>query len=397
MGESTAYQAAKGPTCGSHLVLICGGRRSESSLAYGSSACSFSSIRKGQIRMTFRFLHAGGIAIAATLFAGCAGAGSAPSQQTTSQAPMLNAHTYPLGAYGATIDINTLHAAKPAGSGRPYSVKSSSKLVYVCNLGAGDVEVFDQAGKNQQPIASISDGILGPGGLTTDTKGNLYVSDEGPISGKWTVQMYAPGSTSPTKSYQTDLFSPTDVVVAKDGTIYIANFNGSQNGWVAVYPKGNEKKEYRLSDYSGGAPLSVALDKQQNLYVMYDYNTDASSAVNEYAPGAKTGTNLKLSFGAGGGIQVDPTGNIIIAQQLNPSEILVFPPDKKKASKSISMPGGGEPFNFALNHKAHALFAGEYQNANQVDRFAWPSTKYQYTIATGFNNPSGVAVAPYEF
>jgi len=347
--------------------------------------------------MTFRFSHAGGTAILATLFAGCAGAGSTPQQQIISQAPALNAHMYPLGAYGATIDINALHAAKRVNSGRPYPVKSSSKLVYVCNLGAGEVEVFDQTGKLQQPIGTITDGILGPGGLTTDTKGNLYVSDEGPISGKWTVQMYAPGSTSPTKSYQTDLFSPTDVAVAKDGTIYIANFNGSQNGWVAVYPKGNEKKEYRLSDYNGGAPLSVALDKQQNLYVMYDYNSDASSAVNEYKPGAKTGTNLNLAFGSGGGIQVDPKGDIVVAQQLNPSEILVFPPKATQPSKAISMPGGGEPFNFALNNKAKALFAGEYQNANQVDRFAWPSTKYQYTIANGFNNPSGVAVAPYEF
>jgi hypothetical protein len=347
--------------------------------------------------MIIRSSHGMGIAIVATLFAGCAGAGSTPQQQTASQASMLNAHAYPLGEYGATIDVNALHASKRVNGSRTYAVKSNSKLVYVSNLGGGEIEVFDQTGKNQQPIATITDGILGPGGLTTDAKGNLYVADEGPISGKWTVQMYAPGATSPTKSYTTDLVSPTDSVVGNDGTIYIANFNGSKDGWVSVYPKGNVKKEYRLSDYNGGAPLSVALDKQQNLYVMYDYNSDASSAVNEYKPGAKTGTNLNLAFGSGGGIQVDPKGNIVVAQQLDPSEILVFPAGQTQPSKTITMPGGGEPFNFALNNKAKALFAGEYQNANQVDRFAWPSTKYQYTIANGFNNPSGVAVAPYEF
>ncbi|HEY3675868.1 MAG TPA: hypothetical protein VGK84_07720 [Candidatus Tumulicola sp.] len=349
--------------------------------------------------MTNRYWYGAGAALVATLFAGCAGAGSAPQQAigatSMSRAPMLNAHMYPLGEYGATTDINSLRAARRVGIGRAYNVKAGSKLVYACNLGAGAVEVFEQKGKNQQPIASITDGILGPGGLTTDTKGNLYVSDEGPISGKWTVQMYAPGSTSPTKSYQTDLVSPTDVAVAADGTLYIANFNGNSNGWVSVYPKGNVKKEYRLSDYGGGAPLSVALDKQQNLYVMYDVSN--TSAVNKYKPGAKTGTNLKLAFGSGGGIQVDPAGNIIVAQQLDPSEILVFPAGKTQPSKSISMPGGGEPFNFALNYKAKALCAGEYQEANQVDRFAWPSTKYQYTIATGFNNPSGVATDPSEF
>jgi hypothetical protein len=331
-------------------------------------------------------------ATAAVLLANCAGAGS-PLQQPAAQS--LNIHTYPLGAYGSLSSPGSPHAGKRAHGSASYDAKGASQLAYVCNLGAGEVDVFRQHGKNQQPIATITDGILGPGGLTTDRKGNLYVADEGPISGNWTVQVYAPGATSPTKSYTTDLSSPTDTAVAKDGTIYIANFNGLSNGWVAVYPKGNVSKEYRLSDFNGGAPLSVALDKKENLYVMYDVNN--GSAVNEYKPGAKTGTNLNLAFGSGGGIQVDPAGNILVAQQLSPSEILIFPPGQTQPSKSISMPGGGEPFNFALNHKSKALFAAEYFTANQVDRFAYPSTKFQYSIANGFNNPSGVAVAPTEF
>ena len=329
--------------------------------------------------------------IAAALLAACAFAGS--PQQPVAESP--NIHTYPLGAYGTKAGVSLLQASKPAHGGRSYDAKGASKLAYVCNLGAGEVDVFYQHGENQTPIATITNGILGPGGLTTDRKGNLYVADEGPISGKWTVQVYAPGATSPTKSYTTDLSSPTDTAVAKDGTIYIANFNGLSNGWVAVYPKGNVSKEYRLSDFGGGAPLSVALDRQENLYVMYDVND--GSAVNEYKPGAKTGTNLNLAFGSGGGIQVDPVGNILVAQQLDPSEILIFPPGQTQPSQTISMPGGGEPFNFALNHKSKALFAAEYFTANQVDRFAYPSAKFQYSIANGFNNPSGVATAPYEF
>jgi hypothetical protein len=331
-------------------------------------------------------------ATAAVLLASCAGAGSPPQQPA---AQSLNIHSYPLGAYGSVFGPGFPRAGKRAHRSASYDAKGASQLAYVCNLGAGEVDVFRQHGKNQQPIATITNGILGPGGLTTDRKGNLYVADEGPIGGTWTVQVYAPGATSPTKSYTTDLSSPTDTAVAKDGTIYIANFNGLSNGWVTVYPKGNVLKEYRLSDFSGGAPLSVALDKKENLYVLYD--VDNGSAVNEYSPGGKTGTNLNLAFSSGGGIQVDPAGNILVAQQLNPSEILIFPPGQTQPSKSISMPGGGEPFNFALNHKSKVLFAAEYFTANQVDRFAYPSTKFQYSIASGFNNPSGVAVAPTEF
>jgi hypothetical protein len=328
---------------------------------------------------------------AAALLAGCASAGTSPQRPVTAS---LNVNAYPLGAYSAKPGIDLLYTTKPAHGSSSYDAKGA-QLAYVCNLGAGEVDVFHQHGKDQTPIATITNGILGPGGLTTDRKGNLYVADEGPISGTWTVQVYAPGATSPTKSYTTDLSSPTDTAVAKDGTIYIANFNGLSNGWVAVYPKGNVSKEYRLSDFGGGAPLSVALDRKENLYVMYDVNN--GSAVNEYAPGATTGTNLNLAFSSGGGIQVDPAGNILVAQQLDPSEILIFPPGQTQPSQTIPMPGGGEPFNFALNHKSKALFVGEYFSANQVDRFAYPSTKFQYVIANGFNNPSGVATAPTEF
>ncbi len=328
---------------------------------------------------------------AAALLAGCAVGGPSAQQPI---AESLNVHTYPLGAYSSKR-LSVLPRARLAHGSASYAVKRDSRLVYVSNLGAGAIDVFYQRGKDQQPIATITNGILGPGGLTTDRKGNLYVADEGEISGKWTVQVYAPDATSPTKSYTTDLSSPTDTAVAKDGTIYIANFNGDSNGWVAVYPKGKVSKEYRLSDFGGGAPLSVALDSKQNLYVMYDVN--GGSAVNEYKPRAKTGTDLNLVFSSGGGIQVDAAGDILVAQQLDPSEILIFPPGKTEPSQTISMPGGGEPFNFALNFGSRALFVGEYQEANQVDRFAYPSTKFKYVIANGFENPSGVATAPYEF
>jgi hypothetical protein len=348
-------------------------------------------VRKARLVM-IKLSHTIAAGTAAALLAGCAIGGSSPQQPV---AVSLNVNTYPLGAYGTKPGTVLPNTPRPVQGSASYVVKRASQLVYVSNLGAGAIDVFYQHGKNQQPIATITNGILGPGGLTTDRKGNLYVADEGKISGQWTVQVYAPGATSPSKSYTTDLSSPTDSVVAKDGTIYIANFNGLSNGWVTVYPKGHVSKEYRLSDFGGGAPLSVALDSKQNLYVMYDVNN--GSAVNEYKPGAKTGSNLNLVFSSGGGIQVDPAGNILVAQQLNPSEILIFPPGQTQPSKTIPMPGGGEPFNFALNHRSVALFVGEFQNANQVDRFGYPSTKFRYIIASGFNNPSGVATSPYEF
>jgi hypothetical protein len=301
--------------------------------------------------------------------------------------PMLagcSAQSLPSGHFGTA-------AMQSSGS---YDAKAGP-LVYVSNVGANSIQVFRQSGHAQSPIATITNGIVYPCGLATDRDHNLYVTDAATYQGQWVVQRFAPGTTSPQETYTTDLAEPTGVVVAKDGTIYIANFNSAGSGWVSVYPKGDASNEYRLSDFSGGAPLSVALDSHQNLYVMYAISSQAAK-VNEYAPKAKTGKNLDLNFSYGAGIQVDPHGNIVVVQQVLPSELLVFSPGKTEPSRSIAIPNGGEPYAIAFNQAAKLLFAGD-SYTNVVDRFAFPAGKFQYPIAGGFDNPGGLATDPGEF
>lgn len=204
--------------------------------------------------MLFRVaaLAAGASILALT---GCAGQSAAPPLTAS-------AATYPLGAVrGVSAVQGTRHASVRSWMAR--DAARSGGLLYAANLGADSVEIFQQRGKNQQPIGTISTGLSYPGGITVDDKGNLYVADERQIGGQWNVPMYAPGSLTPAKVYTTDLSSPTDVAVARDGTIYICNFNELHDGWVSVYPKGNPAQEYRLADFNGGAPLSVALDKER--------------------------------------------------------------------------------------------------------------------------------------
>ncbi len=342
--------------------------------------------------MAFKLLRILASGTASAALAGCA-VGSPLDRLATGS---LNVTTYPVGAYRAAPRGKSLPLNHPIRGSASYDARTASALAYVSNLGANAVEVFRQRGRAQQPIATITNGITFPDGLTTDSKGNLYVADSGQYNGKWVVQRYSPGATSPGKTYATDLSEPTDTAVANDGTIYIANFNYAGAGWVAVYPKGNLSKEYRLSDFSGGAPLSIALDAKQNLYVMYALNDHGGSAVNEYEPGSKTGKNLNLSFAYGGGIQVDSAGNVLVVQQVRPSEILVFPPGETQPSQSITLPNGGAPFNIALNRGSKLLFAGD-TIGNVVDRFAYPSGKFQYPIAGGFSNPAAVAAEPSEF
>ncbi len=262
--------------------------------------------------------------------------------------------------------------------------------------GTNAVDIFEQRGQNQQPVGTITSGIDFPGGMTVNDKGNLYVVNERLSGSQYSIPMYAKGSMAPSKVFSTDLSSPTDIAVAHDGTIYITNFNELSNGWISVYPKGNPAKEYRLTGFGGGAPLSVALDKSGNVYAMYDTNDTGGSGVAEFAPGKKTGTDLGLVVKWGGGIQVEPSGNIVVVQQLQPPEILEFTPGQTTASKTFMLPDDDQSFDFALNRSGNQMFADD-QTANSLLDLKLPNGKVLRTVATGFEEPTGVALSPPEF
>jgi sugar lactone lactonase YvrE len=334
---------------------------------------------------------------ATALIAGaCALACAACSSQPSNPAVAASTTTYPIGATnGKTFDrVVRDRTATRAWMARDAGAKGG--LLYVANLGTNAVDIFTKSGENQQPVGTITSGINFPGGMTVDDAGNLYVVNERLSGSQYSIPMYAKGSVTPSKVFSTDLSSPTDIAVARDGTIYITNFNELSNGWVSVYPKGNPKKEYRLTGFDGGAPLSVALDKTGNVYVMYDTNDTGGSGVSEFAPGAKTGTDLGLVVRWGGGIQVDPSGNIVVVQQLQPPEILEFAPGQTTASKTFQLPDQDQSFDFALNRTGTQMFADD-QTVNSLLDLKLPKGKVLRTVAGGFEEPTGVALSPPEF
>jgi hypothetical protein len=316
--------------------------------------------------------------------AACTGQGSAPA--VTGSSP-----TYPVGAINGKP---LAPAAAPAAvRGFISPAAKAKKLVYIADTFYGYIGIFSQSGQNQTPMGTITAGLSHPGGLAVDKKGNVYAANEVQLTnGSWTVPMYAAGATKPTTVFSTDLSTPTDVAVANDGTIYICNFNTGSNGWVTVYPKGNVKKEYRLSDFGGGSPLSVTLDKKQNVYVMYDIGGNGDSAVNEYAPKATTGTNLNLQFKFGAGIAVDKTGNVLVVQQLNPPAVLVFPSGQTVASQTIQLPNEDQPFDMALIANGKQLLVGD-PTSTEVVAIKYPSGQVKGVLANGFGNPGGIALS----
>jgi len=113
--------------------------------------------------------------VAAAMMAGCSG--SQP----------------PIGASGAMSET-------VASTSRAFrtSYKVTPPLLYVTNIGYQDVTVYQATAKDSAPLATISDGIVIPGGACIDGQGTLYVTDE-PASDGW-VSEYPLGKTTPSRT-----------------------------------------------------------------------------------------------------------------------------------------------------------------------------------------------------
>lgn len=94
----------------------------------------------------------------------------------------------------------------------------SASLVYVADANDNAIYVYNNV-PNAQPIQVITQGLHTPMGLCVDSAGNLYVAN----NAFNTVLVYAPGATTPFRTYSTGLTSPTDVKVSLSGAVYVTN------------------------------------------------------------------------------------------------------------------------------------------------------------------------------
>src|SRR5579871_3708116 len=118
-------------------------------------------------------------------------------------------------------------------------------------------------------------------GMATDGSGNLYVLVVSPDKGiSQAVQIYAPGSTTPSESIPVTN-NPLAMTVASNGTVFLPALNGStEHVDVAVYPAGSTTAAYTV-DVPYFRSVTAA-DSAGNLYA------STRNAVSVYPPGSTT-------------------------------------------------------------------------------------------------------------
>jgi hypothetical protein len=306
--------------------------------------------------------------ISALAFAVCGGCAGGPGTQT--------------GGWSVPDYATRAHTTSGWTSGDA----ATSQVIYVSSSTANAVYIYRKKlgpGANPNPIGEITDGIVSPSGSFVDRHGDLFVAN----NGNFTVTMYPRGNTNWTLRY-TGFAYPNNVTVSRQGMVYIADFTGDK---VVEFPKGSTRS--KLTIPIGYPPHGVALDSHDNLYVSYNTGAhgEGPGAVNEYAPGSTSGTNLNLPIGWAAGDVIDGSGNLLVADQSN-SAVYVFPPGSTTPSQTITQ-SLSDPVNLAFDASFKHLYV-EDAVVDGVLVYNYPSGKYVTTLNNGATSISGVAVYP---
>jgi hypothetical protein len=317
--------------------------------------------------------------LTASPLAGCSGSSSALPTPPMSAPSAANA----LGSQAeANVEIQDAHHKKK---------KKKMTLLFVSDNENNEIRVYDASSNTQNPPAlyTITNGISGPNGITTDLQGNLYVANF--VSSDVTV--YAPNATSPKEVLSSGMTNPWDVKVDGFGNVYVLN--------VPVYGGQNTINEYLAGSSSpsttwyipiglttsGFALLNPTMQGETSIYALaYSINPSsdiASGTALTCYPGASTCTNLGYSFGQTGGIAVvqSPTSKpfewLAVDQYIPGFDTF----EQGKSPKQFTT--GGTPEFLTMDSTDTKLFI--------ADRMYGRVTEYSFPAMTKLNTFNGGA------
>jgi sugar lactone lactonase YvrE len=268
-----------------------------------------------------------------------------------------------------------------------FAGKKSAAVLYVSDEGNPNVvNIFSQANLQGAPIGQITSGLSTPDGMVIDTTGNLYVAN----AGNDTVAVYAPGATTPFKTYTQGMATPANVAIGNDGTLFVVNLNGGSE-FINEYAPGSMSPTLNIPApyYENG----MAVDPSGNLYVAY-HDSSGHGWVYKYPAGSTDGTNLSLAVHTPAGLTLDKKGNLIVADATLPAAILVFKPGKTQPSRKVTN-GVGNPFLSCLDKaEKHYFVTDSYPAPEGIDVFTYPKLEYLYRITNSVQVPAGCVADP---
>lgn len=301
----------------------------------------------------------------------------------------------PSGA-GALLPTSGIRSAGPP-SHRSWispAAKTAKQLLYVGDPDAGVIDIFSLHHLKYALIGQIGD-LNSPQGMTTDAAGNLYVADigvatEGPVPGD--IAVYHQGAVLPFRFIVPASWTPFDLAVSRNGTIYSANISpiGSFTpGSVSVY-KPNSDLPVRVLQFDNFQVDGITLhDDSRTIYVSYDTGQTGRIAKFSHARGKPK--DLGVSFASPWGIMEDGADNLLACS--GPGQIYVYAEASGKLKQTIDVPNA--TMFEAFNHQRSLIFVSNFE---QVEIVSYPAGNVVGSVTQpGWSKsswPTGVAIWP---
>ena len=254
------------------------------------------------------------------------------------------------------------------------------QVLGVANSGTSTVTLYVN-GQNA-PLATISNGVVGPQTLVFDASGDLFVANQ---SGA--VTAYAPPYAQQPVTIANGINHPQALAVDARGNLFVANGNGSNTVTLYSPPYGGPPAMTIALDVDD--PVSLALDSSGDLFVV----NSAASTVTVYAPPySGTPTTISKGLNAPGSIALDGHGNLFVANlNSTPNSVVEYaaPFSNQSAPVATITNGVNEQGSIAL--MSANLFVPN-EGANTVTEYAAPYAGAPTTIAGGQSQPVALAI-----
>jgi hypothetical protein len=302
----------------------------------------------------------------------------------------------PSGAGGALPATGTELVA-PGATHRSWispAAKSAKQLLYVGDPNAGFIDIFSLHHLKYTLIGQIGD-LNSPQGMTTDAAGNLYVADigvatEGPVPGD--IAVYHQGGVLPFRFIVPASWTPFDLAVGRNGTIYSANIAPIASftpGSVSVF-KTNSDQPVRVLHLKNFQVDGIALHARSNtIYITYD--TGQTGRIASFTHARGKAKDLGVSFASPWGLMEDGTGNLLACS--GPGQIYVYAEATGEIKQTIDVPNA--TMFEAFNHQRSLIFVSNFE---QVEIVSYPGGNVVGSVTQpGWSKtswPTGVAIWP---
>jgi hypothetical protein len=194
-------------------------------------------------------------------------------------------------------------------------------------LDTNDVAVFPNG---SQSGAYKIEGI--PGAIAVAPNNDVYIHHAG------VIDIYAPGQKKPIKSIPDGASKVFTMLVDAKKNVYVAEITktSSECGSVSVYNTSSGKLEYSIGRYQGVCyPLDIAIDSDKILYVLNNGNGDGFVSV--YPLGQiKASYEITENLYMPSRLLVDPKGLLYVENYVR---VAVFAPGQTHLYYTIEVPG----------------------------------------------------------